>query len=306
MRYLSFFVILFALQLSSSQTIYVVNNTPGLEADFTTVQAAVDAAKDGDIIHIQHSDVEYNLAEVSKRLTIYGRSHSKKDFITKAYIKFVEGSAGSELQGIRGGVGFDGVVKNIRILNCKLEGNLELLDRQKTYLYSNIQFIGNVITDGNVIWLGANCSNFEFKHNIITMPIKSDMVENTLFLENNIFVGSLISINTEEKSTISIKNSLFICNEDQDNEMKASAGFNGAIIFENCYTYNYNTSFKYSFSNHETVTLSNSKENVNPMFVNVNPNGISIASSSAQFNADEDDLHLQPNSQVNDAGVYGK
>ena len=52
--------------------IWRVNNNSGVNANFTTVQAAVDSAKAGDTIHVEPSSTAYAGVNVSKRLTFIG------------------------------------------------------------------------------------------------------------------------------------------------------------------------------------------------------------------------------------------
>jgi len=66
------FLSLFAT-VANTQTRWRVNNTPGVNADFTSVQAAIDSANAGDIIYIENSGIPYdNNIEISKQLTLLG------------------------------------------------------------------------------------------------------------------------------------------------------------------------------------------------------------------------------------------
>ena len=70
--------LIFMLTFSSAlmaQTIHIVNNTPGAAADFTSLQAAIDAASNGHIIYIQQSPTSYGNITINKELTLVGRSH---------------------------------------------------------------------------------------------------------------------------------------------------------------------------------------------------------------------------------------
>lgn len=64
-------LLLFAIT-ANSQTRWRVNNTPGVSADFASVQAAVDSANAGDIIYIENSGIPYDNVIIEKQLTLLG------------------------------------------------------------------------------------------------------------------------------------------------------------------------------------------------------------------------------------------
>ena len=55
-----------------TQNHWRVNNAQGIDADFTTVQDAFDAANDNDIVYIEGTNIPYAGASLSKPLTIIG------------------------------------------------------------------------------------------------------------------------------------------------------------------------------------------------------------------------------------------
>lgn len=65
-------IIVSSAPVISAQTIRRVDNNPSNEADFTSIQAAHDAATQGDIVHVAGSGVKYSGFNVSKQLTIIG------------------------------------------------------------------------------------------------------------------------------------------------------------------------------------------------------------------------------------------
>ncbi len=60
---------------TANATTYVVNNIPNTEADFTTLQDAVDGASNGDVLLIQPSPDSYGNATINKQLHIIGRGY---------------------------------------------------------------------------------------------------------------------------------------------------------------------------------------------------------------------------------------
>lgn len=72
------FAVLF-IALTANAKIWRVNNNSGITADFTTAQAAHDAASVGDTIHLEPSGTSYGNLTMTKRLIIV----SSGDFITQ-------------------------------------------------------------------------------------------------------------------------------------------------------------------------------------------------------------------------------
>ena len=100
-------VILFANPVFAK--IWRVNNNAGVNANFTTIQAAIDSAKAGDTIHIEPSATAYAGISMSKRLTIIGPGYylgenpntqaNKQTSIVNGATIYL-GSAGSVIMGL--------------------------------------------------------------------------------------------------------------------------------------------------------------------------------------------------------------
>ena len=66
-----------------------VDNNVGANANFSSLQDAIDAAADNDVIYIQPSLNSYGTVTINKRLTIVGSSHSdpsKRSFLDRITI----------------------------------------------------------------------------------------------------------------------------------------------------------------------------------------------------------------------------
>ena len=59
-----------------------VNNNPGASADFTSLQAAINAATAGDVIYVQHSPTTYGNIIINKGVIIIGRSSRDNGYKT--------------------------------------------------------------------------------------------------------------------------------------------------------------------------------------------------------------------------------
>ncbi len=65
--------------LLSGQHLKRVNNNPGADPDYATLQAANDAASNGDTIYVEGSPTNYDGADISKKLVIIGPGYFLTD-----------------------------------------------------------------------------------------------------------------------------------------------------------------------------------------------------------------------------------
>jgi len=90
------------ISVLSSARIWRVNNIPGIIADFSSPQAAHDAATAGDTIHLETSSITYNSFSATKPLVWIGNGYfvdgSRASAISDIY--FSAGSANSVIRGI--------------------------------------------------------------------------------------------------------------------------------------------------------------------------------------------------------------
>ncbi|MBO9562794.1 MAG: hypothetical protein J7621_08475 [Niastella sp.] len=95
--------------LNASAKIWRVNNIVGIAADFTTLQAAHDAATSGDTLHIEGSPNTYNSLQVTKKLIFIGPGYYlDENPNTQAFnqsaklssLDFRAGSSGSIVMGL--------------------------------------------------------------------------------------------------------------------------------------------------------------------------------------------------------------
>ncbi len=94
-----------------AQHLLRVNNNPGFDVDYTTLQAAVDAAIGGDTIYMEGSTTDYAGATINKQLTIVGPGYflnenpktqaNKLEAQFNSDLTFATGSGGSTLMGCR-------------------------------------------------------------------------------------------------------------------------------------------------------------------------------------------------------------
>jgi hypothetical protein len=161
----------------SGQHLIRVNNNPGADGDYTNLQAAQDAASNGDTIYVEGSITDYAGADISKRVIIIGPGYFLTDNdSTQAFgasaefegdISFNAGSAGSIIMGckvsewkyIRLG---DNDISVIRctagdITNSKDITNILVTQNYLGHISFDSYRITNLIISNNIIDRGISC-----------------------------------------------------------------------------------------------------------------------------------------------------
>ena len=84
MKKISLLLFLLISATAFAQNTLRVNNIPGINAPYTTIQAAVTAASAGDIILVEGSPTAYNVGafDLTKKLTIRGPGYFLNENIT--------------------------------------------------------------------------------------------------------------------------------------------------------------------------------------------------------------------------------
>jgi len=215
-----------------AQTVHRVSNALGAGAPYTTIQAAITAAANGDIIMVEGSPVNYTGAvTLTKRLTIQGpgyfldqniglQANSNMAF-HNASISFDAGSAGSILRGMRTGP-IQINTSNITISNNYLGQGASILASANNIIisenYNAAGFISvnstnatNLLITNNYIGSGINFVNTVTVLGVVTNNIfasaGSNLANSTI--AGNIFLATAINpINETTNSTI--QNNVFI------------------------------------------------------------------------------------------------
>ncbi|APY09143.1 hypothetical protein BWZ20_12890 [Winogradskyella sp. J14-2] len=299
-------LLLFATKLFA-QTTHIVNNNAGTAADFTGLQAAIDAATDGDIIHVQQSSTSYGNITLDKELTIIGRSHSDASYVSEiGTLDLVEGCSNSTIKGLKiqtvtdpfDNSGTFPLIENIVLQDNRITSFLGL-GQYRTL--NNFLIQGNII-EGSIS-ITSTTSNILLTNNVINSSSLSFSMVDTLLISNNIFsyfFGVSISNNTPDLMNIS--NCIFVSDYFQSGTVSLSSS-SGTFQITNCLTYNYDATANYNFATGSNITVSNSQENIDPLFTNRDGASGSIGTSGT-FNSSLDDLTLQAGSPFGDDGLY--
>ena len=221
-KLITVFLLIFALSLmtagnAAATTIYA-NNSTGPVADFTSIQAAINAAHSGDEIIVKPGTYVENV-NVAKNLTITSESGNPSDTIIRAARSFEDvfiiGANGVIVKGfsIEGseysGVHFFGV-SDCRIQNNNLSNNGCSID---LYSYSS----GNTLDNNNITYSTTGISLGDSWYNVLSNNSISnctsgisifDSTNNTL-KDNHVFENSEgISLIGESNGNTLINNTL--------------------------------------------------------------------------------------------------
>jgi hypothetical protein len=262
MKKLFFTPLLLALFFSNSTyaKIWRVNNTSGVVADFTTVQAAHDAASAGDTIHVEPTASYYGGITVSKQVVIIGNGYqlttdtglqANTNASTINGVTFAAGSANSSLEGIT--INYYTYVQDVNIAMKRNSFSYPV------YLYSN-----NCTISGNLIYYytltnaasnltGINISNniFSYASSIsFDATCTGNFTNNTLYNCTMSFYNFQVNNNILNTGTFAINNNVYFNNIGESTEFGNANGNQQNINMSTVFTYNGGT-----YSNDEYWTL---------------------------------------------------
>jgi hypothetical protein len=205
---ISLLLIFSLVAYTQAQTIRRVNNTPGINAPFTTIQAAVTAATANDIILVEGSTVAYSgdvLIDKPLRFIGPGYFHNQPNPINQALeleasgatFRLRVGSNGTIIEGFNdidvfNFTGFSGNPSNIiAVSNLIVRRNrdvslvIEDLTGQTDIASSNIQMNQNY----NLRFSVVRCNNVSVQNNFVISTETSAV--NNLTLTNNVMLAGL-------------------------------------------------------------------------------------------------------------------
>ena len=214
------------LHFVSNAAIIIVSNNPNVPGQYTSLQAAIDAAAPDDTLYVQGSTTSYGSVDLYKKLTLIGagampnKSLSLPSLVDNIYIKYnangTSNGSGSSISGFRmSSVTFqsyqnsNGVILTINnvtlsrnfVLYIYNGGNLSLYSTYSGITISNnyirsISFnaLGNgsviknnIIQDGISSTGGINSGNWLVLNNVIHYSMSS--ITNGVFINNIIYVN---------------------------------------------------------------------------------------------------------------------
>ena len=209
------FAILFGVSVVNA-TIWRVNNMPDMNADFTNLHDAVEAASDGDIIYIEGTGVVYGGGQLNltKSLTIYGSgyylienddtqaNHHPVDLGMEIAIK--PGAEGSTFCGLTLSATYLYIqTHDITIERCRLIIETRLDPGEEAI--SN--FMMKQCVAERSVWILAvynNSSNLVFDNNIFYYNVSLDRDGANYIVKNNIFMAGFFAVNSVVQNNIAL------------------------------------------------------------------------------------------------------
>lgn len=262
--------------LTVCATVRTVSNSPATLAQFTTIQAAVDASADSDTVYVYGSPNVYAAFNiVDKKITVIGPGWlPDKNLPLQALITSVNlrnspagGSPdGSELHGLvfinainlsQNAVSGDVGINNLRIIRCQFNSNIEIPLGSSGFLFE-----GNIFLS-YVNFSTATYQNFLFQNNlfyfqsffVINSLTNSVNVrfDHNLFMSNNNSAGGTFAIFATNCRFITLTNNIF---------NQTNAGINLSF-----------STFTNNITNNITLNSANAASNATPWAVNNNVDG---------------------------------
>ncbi|NJX14578.1 right-handed parallel beta-helix repeat-containing protein [Tamlana crocina] len=291
----------------SAQSVYVVDNNQGSGAEFTSLQAAIDAAAANDIIYVQPSPNGYGNINMTKPITIYGLGHIPElnagQYASVSNIFFRSANAsGSKLSGL--------YINNIYLDNTTYTNHdVVITNNRVAYIVgnstttqaNNVVISGNYIRNANFNAIDPyNSQNWIVSNNIIEQPNTSatwgsfNRFNSSIIFNNNIVLtrqngnGSGAIQLFANCSGTQITNNIFLFKGTSVSNF--NLGSNNALSFQNNLTYNYNGTL-------DVLSGSGNIDNADPQFVAFN--------SNASLNTTASDYHIQTGSPAENAGTDG-
>jgi hypothetical protein len=177
MRHLSVLLLAALLPALAQGAILRVNNT-GVPAPYTSVSAAMNAAQNGDTIHLEASPINYGTLTLTKRLVIIGPGYfldvnqltqSNANSARMDWVSFSTGSEGSVIFGVVFNSNTTINRSNVRIERCRFMNNVNFYSSSPL---NNVQLVGSYV------------------HGDLTVQGGSQPITNAT-IANNIFLGRL-------------------------------------------------------------------------------------------------------------------
>ncbi|MCB0754370.1 MAG: hypothetical protein H6601_12355 [Flavobacteriales bacterium] len=314
-----------SIAAQTSATVITVSNNPNSPGQYTSLQAAADAASNGDTLLIAGSGTSYGgVNNFSKQLHFVGVGYGpNKDFQLKTetgpiqlgVVDANENASGSTIEGILfHGLNLIGTatvpLENITVKRCESSGAYPSSDQM-----FRMEYVENIFIYNNVL---RNCyyyGNFNgslFNTVYASMLLVDNSTCDNIFVENNL-IGA-IKGGVKAGGTFIVRNNIFL--RDNGNMIWAFLDAANASIANNIiahvqgvgsasycsYTNNLafdNTNTGNNFPSGGTNTSVNNQDGVDPLFVNY---------TSGQYitNAWNFDFHLQPGSPAIGAGLNGE
>jgi len=204
-KIITFFSLLIGITIVTYGTVRTVSNNPDIPAQYTSLQAAIDAssAEGGDTILVAGSPTTYGDIAVNKQLVIFGAGYNNpygyNTIVTD--IRFQTqtpdiGASGSRISGLystayvyfQGNYTGGGKMENVVIERCRLH-HIDFSNSNVTYTNDTIR--NCLIQDGTVHFYHGAYNNVIFHNNIFDSQVLyqySGMDLTSVYMKNNVML----------------------------------------------------------------------------------------------------------------------
>jgi len=207
MRHLTTFLLAITVQVSIAQTTLIVDhnfNAPTGANVYSTLQAAANAAADGDIIQVQPSATAYGNVTINKKITLIGIGFNlTKDIpyqstVTNIYLTrnaaSAENASGSIITGL-----------TITTLSLGVPNGV-------AYIQSDVTVHNCRITTISGVSGGVPLNNLLIYANDITSSVRIyNLVTGDSWFRNNVVRASYVDFRNGSPSTVTITNNILYC-----------------------------------------------------------------------------------------------
>ncbi len=223
------FIILAGILYTANAKSWRVNNTPGINADFSTLAAAQEGAAEGDTLFIEGSTTSYSNFIITKKLILIGPGFFLLENDLSQATKITASLSQLEINQTASGTVVSGLVMS-RLYN---RANNVVITRNKVY--------GNTNDWGLYLAWDYDLHDVVVSQNYCSFIKKSKKAKNTLIF-NNIVIGNIDMGENADDFTGVIKNNtvggrIDVMNAVVKNNIIYATG-EGYKQAENSYTYN--------------------------------------------------------------------
>jgi len=184
-----------AFAYSANATVYTVSNVPNSIANFTTINAAIIAATDGDTIYVQPSNTTYGSITLNKSLVMIGSGawpegqSGQRSMVSTFSVSAT--ASGSTIKGfdITSSISASGVITGLTVE----------FNRLGTMFFSGVS--SNVVVRNNlfsttttgIIGSSSTCTNFLISNNIFRINSTGNVLSFTNAASNgNLFANNIV------------------------------------------------------------------------------------------------------------------
>lgn len=272
---------LLTINFTFAQNVITVDNNSTNAANYTSFQDAINAANNGDIIYVQHSNASYGNINVTKPLTVIGRSWYETNYITYVATLNIQSSnvviKGLHIQnGLNIQAASNTPISNIQVKECRSG----LVTIGANYPVSNVVLQGNHFEDR--IHQYTNATNVMVMNNFISGEIRSYQPQTFLFTQNIVYAGALYNYG-DANGIFQVSNSMFFGGYWQGGNIPTY----GRYKAQNCLTWNdYYGTYDFAGSENPANTVENCILSTNPQLEEyLEITGLQLANGSPAIGA---------------------